>query len=167
MKVVFTPSLDEQVAFADAHQKRYRPRLATVFSNAFIALNLALIPAALIFDNRAIFGITAFGLNLVLFFLLSWQQKRLLRSYYETAWPTLEDYPCEIDLGDVGISANHAGNRSFIPWSNVQNVFQNKYSVIIDSGHTQMLASKRGFASEEETKAFVAEAKQRTRKSQV
>ncbi|MFL6374037.1 MAG: YcxB family protein [Pyrinomonadaceae bacterium] len=166
MKVVFTPSYDEQVAFAAAHQKRYRPRLTSMLSNAFVALNLVLIPAALIFDNRAVFGITAFALNLALYFLLSWQQRRVLRAYYETVWPTLEKNLCEIDLDEEGVSCRHAGNRNFIPWPNVRNIFQNKQLVILDGGHTQILASKRGFATEDDAKAFVTEAKQRSTDSQ-
>jgi hypothetical protein len=166
MKVVFTPSLDEHVAFLVAHQKRYSRRLSWMLSNAFFVLNIVFIPAALFFNNFAVLGIIVSALNLAFYFLLSIQRRSSIRNYYEAVWPALEEQPCEIYLDDDGVSYTHDGNRGFIPWPNIRDIFQNKQSVIIDAGHTQVLASKRGFTTEEDAKAFVAEAKELSSKSQ-
>jgi len=138
MKVVFTPSLDEHVAFMVAHQKRYSRRLSWMLSNAFFVLNTVFIPAALFFSNLPLFGITVFAINLTFYFLLSLQRRSSIRNYYEAVWPALEEQPCEINLGDEGVSYSHDGDRGFIPWHNVLNIFQNKHTVIIDAGHTQV-----------------------------
>ncbi len=155
MKVLFRPSYEEHVAFLANRQREQQSKSNNHITWIFFSFNLGVVPAMLFLMDKELWALGVFVFNAVmLIFLLAWQQKTSLRAYYEKVWPELEVHDCEIDLSDSGVSCEHAGNQNFYPWNNVRFVGENDQIIYFDVGPTQLLASKRGFTTTAEARAF-------------
>ena len=160
MKVLFRPSYDEHVAHLTVRQRQESSEVSQMASWVLFAFNLGFVPALLVFRDLYLMAAGVFVVNAVIvIFLLSWQQKKNLRSYYERVWPELENHDCEIELSENGVLCRHAGNHTFFPWKNIKKIIQDDSMITFDAGHTALLVSKRGFDDKESSDAFLAEAK--------
>ena len=159
MKVVFRPSLEERVAFMAGMQRQQQSVASQSVSWIFFTFNLGVVPAFLLYKEMYIPALLVFGFNAaVAIFLLSWQQKRNIADYVRRTSPNLEDFDAEIDIGEGGIACEHAGNRTFYSWRNIQSVDQTDEVVSFNTGYAMMFVPKRALdlVNAEE---FIAEAK--------
>lgn len=167
MKVTFCPSREEHIEFLLERQKQRQSKATNYILWLFLIFNIWIVPGILIYWERVWTGLAAFALNLVLvLFVWSVQQKGSVRKHFENAWPELEKFDCEIEIDELGLSCEHAGNKSFYPWRNIEAIGSMLGQIFFDAGPATVLLSKRAFVDKQAEMDFFEQAQKYQRATQ-
>jgi len=161
MKVTFRPSREEHIEFLLERQKQRQSKATNYILWLFLIFNIWIVPGILIYWERVWTGLAAFALNLVLvLFVWPSQQKGSVRKHFENSWPELEKFDCEIEINELGLSCEHAGNKSFYPWRNIEAIGSMLGQISFEADPATVLLSKRAFADKQAEEDFIQQAQE-------